>query len=119
MQKNELSDFKTRVLYKDESKPLSKQEMAVVTAFIKDSLIKAPDGRIAKVGENIVVIAHDCPIPRRSTFMAGVLMGEIKGSTFFPSHNFFSAYGEIFKHKEQLTRNDERVEKYLAGEEIS
>ena len=45
-------------------------------------------------------------------------MGEIKGTTFFPSHNFFSAYGELFKHKEHLCRGDARVEKYLAGEEI-
>lgn len=118
MKRSDDSEVKTRILYKDEAKPLSKQESAIVNAFVKEALTKAPGGRIAKVGDNVVVISHSCPIPRRSTFMAGVLMGEIKGSTFFPSHNFFSAYGELFRNREELTRDDARTEQYLAGEEI-
>ena len=51
--------------------------------------------------------------------MSGVLIGEIKGSTFFPHHQFFSAYAELFRNKENIMRGDERIEKYLAGEEIS
>ena len=50
--------------------------------------------------------------------MSGVLIGEIKGSTFFPHHQFFSAYADLFRHREDLKRGDARVEKYLAGEEI-
>ena len=119
MRRSEDIQDKTTIHYKDEAKPLSKQESAIINAFIKESLKKAPDGRIVKVGEHIAVIAHDCPIPRMSTFMSGVLMGEIKGSTFFPSHNFFSAYGELFRHREELTRDDARTERYLAGEEIA
>ena len=50
--------------------------------------------------------------------MSGVMLGEIKGSTFVPHHQFFSAYAELFRCKLNLVRGDERVEKYLAGEEI-
>lgn len=36
----------------------------------------------------------------------------------FPSHQFFSAYGRLFKRQENLTRGDARVAEYLRGEEI-
>ena len=118
MQRDENANIKQRILYKDEAKPLSKQESAVVAAFFKEALMEAPRGRVVKVGENISVISHDCPIPRGSVFMSGVLLGEIKGTTLVPHHQFFSAYGKLFKSKIELTRIDERTEKYLAGEEI-
>ena len=50
--------------------------------------------------------------------MSGVLLGEIKGSVLVPSHQFFSAYGNLFREKLNLTEDDERLKKYLAGEEI-
>ena len=118
MQRNENIQIKQRVLYKEEVKPLSKQETALVNSFFKEALIRSPAGRVVKVGDNIVLISHDCPVPRGSVFMSGVLIGEVKGSTFFPHHQFFSAYAELFRAKENLTRDDKRVEKYLAGEEI-
>lgn len=118
MQRDKNTNIKQRILYKDEAKPLSKQESAIVSAFFKEALREAPEGRVVKVGENISVISHDCPIPRGSVFMSGVLLGEIKGTTLVPHHQFFSAYGDLFKNKVELTRIDERTEKYLAGEEI-
>ena len=118
MQRDENADIKQRILYKDEAKPLAKQESAVVSTFFKEALTEVPEGRVVKVGENIVVVSHSCPIPKGSVFMSGVLLGEIKGSTLVPHHQFFSAYGSLFKNRVTLTRSDERVEKYLAGEEI-
>ena len=118
MQRDENADIKQRILYKDEAKPLSKQESAVVSAFFKEALRESPEARVVKVGENISLISHDCPIPRGSVFMSGVLVGEIKGTTLVPHHQFFSAYGSLFKNRIDLTRNDPRTEKYLAGEEI-
>ena len=118
LQRDENSPIKQRILYKDETKPLSKQESAMVSAFFKEAFTAPPCGKVVKVGDNIVLIAHDCPIPKNSVFMSGVLLGEIKGTTFFPHHQLFSAYAHLFKAKENLTRDDARVEKYLAGEEI-
>ena len=112
------ADVQTKICYKDEAKPLTKQENALVASFFKEALEKAPDGRAVKVGENIVLISHACPIPKNSVFMSGVMLGEIKGSTFFPHHQFFSAYGKLFKNRINLTNGDTRVEKYLRGEEI-
>ena len=48
----------------------------------------------------------------------GVRTGETKGKTFVPNHYLFSAFGELFKRVVNLKLDDERVEKYLKGEEI-
>ena len=118
LKRDENTNVKQTILYKDEAKPLTKQENALVSSFFKEAFTSAPDGRVVKVGENIVLVSHTCPVPKGSVFMSGVMLGEIKGSTFFPHHQLFSAYPELFKHRVDLKRGDARVEKYLAGEEI-
>lgn len=116
MQKN--GGNKKRILCKDSSKPLSKEESAAVNKFFEDALSDEPRGRLAKVGENIVIISHGYPIPPTSVFSAGVLLGTVEKGILFPSHQFFSAYGKLFKRQENLTATDARTKKYLHGEEI-
>ena len=111
-------DTPRRVLYKDSAKPLSKEETATVGKFFADALTDAPRGRLLKVGDNIVIVSHGYPIPPKSVFSAGVLLGNVEKGILFPSHQFFSAYGELFKRQEKLTRDDPRTLKYLHGEEI-
>ena len=95
----------------------TKEEKAAVLDFFKENLKKIPEGRIAKVGNNLVLISHGCPIPPRSVFSAGVLLGELRGRTFIPSHQFFSCYGDLFIRQENIT--DEALAlKYIRGEEI-
>ena len=119
LKKEEKSSNKQTILYKDGTKPLSKLESAIVDKFLKDNFTDIPKGRIVKCGESVTLISHSCPIPPRSVFMSGVLLGEIKGNMLFPSHQLFSAYGNSFKNKIDLSRDDERLKKYLRGEEIS
>ncbi len=106
------------IVYKDASKPLSKEERATVEDFLSRSLVKKPDARIVKHGENIVLISHGCPLLPRSVFMYGTLMGEVTKGIFKPSHHFFSVFGRDFKNKIELSAEDPRLERYLAGEEI-
>ncbi|MBQ7363287.1 MAG: methyltransferase domain-containing protein [Clostridia bacterium] len=117
MKKNEAS-FSSTILYKDVSIPLTSKESAVVDKFIRENIEEKLPGRVRKVGDSIVLISHGCPIPPHSVFMSGVLLGEIRGELFIPSHQFFSAYGRRFKRKLNLTASDTRVMKYLGGEEI-
>ena len=105
------------ILYKDSTKPLSKNENEIVSRFFREALVKAPDGKIRKHNDNIVLIPHDCPVPANSVFMSGILLGEIRGQLLYPSHQFFSVFGNYFKLCENLLPGDERIEKYLAGEE--
>ncbi len=106
------------VLYKDSAKPLSKEESAAVKKFFENSLTCAPLGKVLKVGDNIVIVSHGYPIPPKSVFSAGVLLGTLEKGILFPSHQFFSAYGNLFKRQERLTKEDVRTKKYLHGEEI-
>jgi NOL1/NOP2/sun family putative RNA methylase len=106
------------ILYKDAAKLLTKTEMEAVEKFFREALTEPPKGKILRCGDNIVLAGHGMPIPPRSVFSAGVLLGEIRGGMLFPSHQFFSAYGRLFKRQEMLSAEDSRVQKYLAGEEI-
>ena len=118
MQRCGESEAKQTILYKDSSKLISGEEASAIDKFFKDSLIEAPSGRILKYGENLAISAHGYPIPPKSVFSAGVLIGTVEKGLLFPSHQFFSAYGRLFKRQENLTRGDARIEKYLRGEEI-
>ena len=109
---------KQTLLYKDSAKPLSKDEKSAIDKFFRENLVTAPDFKIAKHGENIIILSHGYPIPSKSVFSAGVLLGNVEKGLLFPSHQFFSAYGKLFKRQEKLRRGDERVTKYLSGEEI-
>jgi NOL1/NOP2/fmu family ribosome biogenesis protein len=50
--------------------------------------------------------------------MSGVLLGEIQKGRLIPSHQLFSAYGDLFKRKIELSTEPVRLEAYLEGEEI-
>ena len=118
MQKSEDSGRKSTIQYKENVKLPTKDELAAFSKFRKENIDAPLDGRIIKWGESLALISHDLPIPPYSVFMPGVLLGEVKKGNFFPHHQLFSAYGERFLRRENLKRDDERVVKYLRGEEI-
>ncbi len=107
------------ILYKNSAKPLSKEERAAAEKFFSESLISAPDAELCRVGESIVLISHGMPpIPSHSVFMSGVLLGEVQKGRLLPSHQLFSAYGELFKNRIELSESPKALEAYLSGEEI-
>ena len=118
MKKVENTGNMPSILYKENVKIVKKEDVAVYEKFASENLISKPSGRIITVGEYLVLVTHDLKIPTHSVFMAGVILGEVKKGNFFPHHQFFSAYGGCFARRENLTRDDERVQKYLRGEEI-
>ena len=107
------------ILYKDASKPLSKEQQRILDAFLRDTLIDPSAVHPRELCGRLIHVEHGLPIPQRKVFMGGVLLGEIRGTNFFPSHQFFSAFGSQFKRQLPLTRDDERARAYLHGEEIS
>lgn len=118
MKKDENIGSLPTILYKENVKSPSKDEIAVVKRFVFDNIFGELSGRFIKWGEDIAYIPHDLPIPPYSVFMPGILMGQVKKGNFFPHHQLFSAFGDRFKRRENMTRGDIRVEKYLRGEEI-
>ena len=118
MKKREGDAKKQTILYKDSSREPSREEMAAVQAFFRESLEKSPAGLIRKHGENLVLISHGHPLLPKSVFSAGVLLGEVKKGILHPAHQFFSCYGKLLKRRLILKKGDERLTKYLFGEEI-
>lgn len=106
-----------QVNFKDSAKPLSRDEKAAVDTFLRENLTDTPKGRIVKVGEQIYIIEHNAPIPPYGVFCPGVLLGEVRGKLLFPSHQFFSAYGNLFVRQENIT-DESFAKSYLKGEEI-
>ena len=105
-----------RICYKEKTTLPSKDEQRIVGDFFRENLIKAPEGRLIKNGDTIVLIQHGCPIPQRGVFMSGIAVGEIRGKLLVPHHQLFSALGDHFKVKIDLSES--LAEKYLLGEEI-
>ena len=118
MRKRENAKEKTSILYKDASVSPTKVEIQIAEKFLKDNFNTPPKGRLIKQGDFISLIAHECPIPKRSVFMPGVVVGEIQKNILKPHHQLFSVFGRDMKIKIDLKRDDPRVEKYLRGEEI-
>lgn len=118
MRKSENVDILPTILYKELVKSPTKDEMRIVEKFISDNLSCKPKGRFIKLSDQIALVSHDTPIPPKSVFMSGVLLGEIKKNFLLPHHQFFSAYGRLFKLKVNLKSGDKRVSDYLYGEEI-
>ncbi len=111
-------DERQAILYKDSSREPTRQERAAVFDFFSEALTKPPAGELRRVGENLVLLSHGFPVPPKSVFSAGVLVGSFERGLLKPSHQFFSAYGRLFKRQENIKRGDRRISAYLRGEEI-
>ncbi len=118
LKKQSTSQNKTTILYKDSSISPTKIEMQITEKFLKEIFTSPPTGRIIKQGDYVVIVPHDCPIPKRSVFMPGVIIGEIQKNILKPHHQLFSAFGDLMKNQVDLKKGDFRVAKYLRGEEI-
>ena len=118
MKKDENSEDLQSILYKEKVLAPSKEEIRVVEKFFSDTFSEKPCGRLIKWGEQIIIVPHDLPIPNFSVFMSGVLVGEVRKGILFPHHQLFSAYGRDMKLQVDLKKGDERIARYLRGEEI-
>ena len=118
LKKDENSSISPTILYKNTEIPPTKAEIAIVNEFLKSVFKSIPSGRLVKQGDGISLIPFDTPIPPSRVFMAGVMLGQIKGKLIMPHHQLFSAYGTDMKRKRVLSSGDPDVQKYLRGEEI-
>ena len=118
LKRDESAEISPTILYKDAGISPSKEEYRIAMEFLKKNLKSIPDARLIKRGETLSLVPKGLVIPRGSVFLTGVCLGEIRGKNLFPHHHLFSAYGELFKRQIDLSADDARVAKYLAGEEI-
>lgn len=96
--------------------------VAVIREFLRASLTE--DG-LAEAEKNLLLKRGDCyflcpdfPLPISGVKAAGVPVGSVMKGRVLPHHGFFSAYGGFFKRIIDIKSGDERIFRYLHGEEI-
>lgn len=96
---------------------LNNEESKIVSEFIKNELTSSPF-IVKKYHNNIIVLNENTNILEGSIISCFVKLGDIKNQRLIPHHQFVKAYGNLFINTLSLEKNDERINKYLKGEEI-
>lgn len=92
----------------------TKKELETAKPFF-DYVNEVPSPKI--YNGSFVIPPKILPPLQKGITAYGVKVGEIE-KRFIPHHQFFSAYGDYFKNRINLSSNDERLKKYIRGEEI-
>ncbi|MBQ2704103.1 MAG: hypothetical protein IJF58_00990 [Clostridia bacterium] len=90
----------------------------VITDFLDDTLADYDKNFVQIYNGNPVYFTPDFSVSKGTAFMCGVTIGEVRKNYIQPHHQFFSAMGDNFKRKIDLAPDDERLHKYLRGEQI-
>jgi len=98
--------------------PLSSKLKQELINIFKENL-NTTDIPLYMYHDNIITLPKEyLPIPNSHMLSVGVKVGSFEKNRFIFHHQFFKAYGELFKNQVHLSLEDERLEKYLRGEEI-
>lgn len=99
-------------------KKAQKIDNAVFT-FLDDVLEGYDKSKVQLYNGNPVYFTPDFSVKDGVAFCCGITIGELKKNYILPHHQFFMGLGHLFKRKIELSLDDERLKKYLHGEEIS
>lgn len=86
--------------------------------FLDSTLVFYEKEKVRIYNSNPVYFTPDFEVPEKTAFACGVTIGELKKNYILPHHQFFMALGDSFKRRLELSVDDERLYKYLHGEEI-
>ncbi len=98
-------------------KKAQKIDNAVFT-FLDDVLEGYDKSKVQLYNGNPVYFTPDFSVKDGVAFCCGITIGELKKNYILPHHQFFMGLGHLFKRKIELSLDDERLKKYLHGEEI-
>ncbi len=106
--------------YKTADKKKTTQKIDNVVFDFLNKTLTDYDKACVKLYKNTpVYFTPDFSVKDGKAFCCGVTIGELKKNYIQPHHQFFMALGKSFKRKIELRSDDERVKKYLHGEEIT
>ncbi len=91
----------------------------VVFDFLSDTLTDYDKSNVMLYNGKPVYFTPDFPVKDGVAFACGITIGEVKKNYIQPHHQFFMGLGDSFKRQIPLTTDDDRLKKYLHGEEIS
>ena len=90
-----------------------------VILFLDDTLTEYNKDFVLMKNGNPYYFTPDFPINNVKCFSNGVAIGEIRKNYILPHHQFFMAFGDVFKRKINLSADSDEIQKYLKGEEIT
>ena len=102
----------------DMTDPLSPKEEKTVLKFLSDHLTHFSDFRLRKTVSGIFLV----PLSAYNTAGApnpGIKVGELDKDRIVPHHHLFSALGNRFYNKLDLSKDDPLALRYIHGEEIT
>ncbi|MBO5322278.1 MAG: RNA methyltransferase [Clostridia bacterium] len=99
-------------------KPITAKTDKTVTEFLEDTLVNYNPDFVTTYNGNPVYYNNQLPIRDGQAFCCGITIGEIRKNRILPHHQFFTALGNEFKRKINLTADSNEIIKYLHGEEI-
>ena len=91
----------------------------IIFDFLDDALTEYDKDQVNLYNKNPVYFTPDFPVKDGAAFSCGITIGEVRKNYVQPHHQFFMGLGDSFKRKINLSLEDERLKKYLHGEEIS
>lgn len=123
--REENADVLSNLCYKeDKSVQLSREERAVATAFLnetlKDPIEKLLPGYILKKQKDMIcLVPEKIPLLPHHSYLSGVAIGTVIKGRLEPHHHYFSAMGQHFRRKLALVHDGREIAAYLRGETLA
>ena len=97
--------------------PLSPQEKKVVEKFLKDTITHWEDFQLCKTLGGIFLTPNSA-FPVSGALVPGIKVGELTNGRLVTHHHFFSALGNRFFNKLNLSNDSVTAKAYIHGDEI-
>ena len=98
---------------------ISSESKKIVTKFLSDNFEEFPEGVLFEKNNLIYLAPAIAPQIKGDILRYGLLVGEMRKNRLEPAHALFTAAGVKPKRILNLTLQDERLYKFLKGEEIA
>ncbi|MBR2042989.1 MAG: hypothetical protein IJ946_01470 [Clostridia bacterium] len=105
------------VIPESSKRSVTVKENKLAIEFLNDTLTDFDKKSVFVNGQRVYIMSpeycSDAP-----AFSCGVTVGEIRKNYILPHHQFFSAFGNTFKRRINLSVNSDALKNYLHGEEF-
>lgn len=102
----------------DFAENITPQSKKIVTEFLENNFDLMPTGTLYEKNNLVYLVPLGTPQIKGDVLRYGLFLGEIRKNRIEPSHALFTAVGVAPKRKLNLSLDDQRVYKFLKGEEI-